>query len=155
MTGVNNTEVLLMEGVFFIWLFILTIWFIKINRHYKKLVNISPGSLQQVLEKILNQLDIDAEQIKLIEKKYQELAGEQRQAISHFSLVRFNPFDEVGGKQSFTIALLDKNNTGIVLTAFHNRDATRIYAKKIEEGKTPESGLSEEEKLAIKQALGR
>ncbi len=151
----NQIGIILIGGFSSIWLFILTIYFIKISKHYKKLTNVSPGALDQVLEKILKEMKLNADQIKLIEKKYQEMTKEQKRAISCFSLVKFNPFGEVGGKQSFAAALLDKTGAGIILTAFHNRDSTRIYAKMVKGNKSGESELSEEEKLAIKQALRR
>jgi hypothetical protein len=65
------------------------------------------------------------------------------------SLVKFNPFSELGGEQSFSLALLDENNQGIVLTSLHGRQATRIYTKLVGDDKVK---LSDEEKKAIKEA---
>jgi len=63
-------------------------------------------------------------------------------------LVRFNPFDDGGGNFSFTLALLDAHDTGVVITSMHGRQQSRIYAKKIQAGKS-ETELTEEEQQAI------
>lgn len=69
------------------------------------------------------------------------------------NLTRFNPFDDLGGDQSFILTLLDNNNSGVVVTSLHNRDITRIYAKSIKKGEGENSVLSKEEKLAILKTI--
>jgi hypothetical protein len=65
------------------------------------------------------------------------------------NITRFNPFDDVGGDQSFILTILDQTNSGAILTSLHNRDLTRIYAKSIKNGEADNNTLSKEEKLAI------
>jgi hypothetical protein len=69
-----------------------------------------------------------------------------------FNLVRFNPFSDTGGEQSFVVSLLDGGGNGILLTSLHGRGVTRIYAKKVTAGKADQE-LSSEEKLALKEAI--
>jgi Protein of unknown function (DUF4446) len=64
-------------------------------------------------------------------------------------ITRFNPFDDVGGDQSFILTILDKNNSGAILTSLHNRNVTRIYAKPIKNSIGDNITLSKEEKSAI------
>jgi len=71
-----------------------------------------------------------------------------------FSLVRFNPFSDTGGEQSFVLSLLDGVGNGILLTSLHGRGMTRIYAKKVTAGKADQE-LSAEEKSALSQALNQ
>ena len=71
---------------------------------------------------------------------------------SESGLVRFNPFEETGGNQSFALALLDADGDGWVLSSLHARSGTRVYAKAIVGGRS-DTGLSEEETTAIKQAM--
>jgi len=59
----------------------------------------------------------------------------------------------LGGDQSFSIALLDKQNSGVVITSLYTRDGNRVYAKPIENG-TSEYTLSKEEKEALSRATG-
>ena len=79
-----------------------------------------------------------------IEKTMSSLAGK-------VAMVRFNPFDDTGGDQSFTIAWLDGQENGVVLSSLHNRTGTRVYAKPIVKGTSPHN-LTEEEVKAIKTA---
>lgn len=74
-------------------------------------------------------------------------------AIQKICLHRFNPFDEIGGDQSFILCLLDKNNSGVIITSLHGRDFTRVYAKTIKNGQAPDSSLSREEKIAITKLI--
>ena len=75
------------------------------------------------------------------------------QCLQKFSLNRFNPFNQVGGDQSFILILLDNNNSGVIITSLHNRDNTRIYAKQIKNGQGFQSTLSREEKSALAQII--
>jgi hypothetical protein len=68
-------------------------------------------------------------------------------------LVRYNPFQDTGGDQSFALALLDKRGDGVVVSSLHSRTMTRFYAKPIKGGVSPLS-LSEEEVQAVQQAMG-
>jgi len=70
-------------------------------------------------------------------------------SIQKVYLHRFNPFDELGGQQSFILTLLDQTNSGIIITSLHNREFTRVYAKSIKEGQALNTTLSKEEKNAI------
>lgn len=64
-------------------------------------------------------------------------------------LIRYNPFNEVGGDQSFILCLLDKTNTGVIITSLHTRDSTRVYAKAIKNGSCDSQTLSKEETKAL------
>ncbi len=75
----------------------------------------------------------------------------QRKAFQRLGLVRYNPFEETGGNQSFALALLDAKGDGWVLSSLHARSGTRIYAKTISAGRA-DAALSEEETAAIRQA---
>ena len=72
-------------------------------------------------------------------------------AVSKIGLVRFNPFGEIGGDQSFSVALLNNEDSGIVITSHYGKEMQRVYAKPIKEGKS-EYSLSTEEEEAIKKA---
>jgi len=65
------------------------------------------------------------------------------------NLTRFNPFDELGGDQSFILCLLDNANSGVIITSLHNRDSTRVYAKAIKNGESDKLALSKEETKAL------
>ena len=73
--------------------------------------------------------------------------------IAHRALVRYDAYNEMSGRQSLSIALLDDTRSGIVLSSIHHRDQARIYAKQVHEGES-ELELSPEEHDAVRLALG-
>jgi Protein of unknown function (DUF4446) len=73
-------------------------------------------------------------------------------AVRRVGLLRYDAFEDVGGRLSFSCALLDDHGTGVVLTSINGRQDTRVYAKPITEGASTYN-LSQEEEEAIKQAL--
>lgn len=73
-------------------------------------------------------------------------------AVAYHSLIRYDAYGEMSGRQSTSIALLDANRSGLVLSSIHHRDQARLYAKQVREGK-PELELSPEEDEAIRRAL--
>ena len=72
-------------------------------------------------------------------------------AVRHVGLVRYDAFEDVGGRLSFSCALLDDHGTGVVMTSINGRQDTRVYAKPITEGRSAYN-LSGEEEEAIRQA---
>ncbi len=108
-------------------------------------------SLEAVLEAHLEQVHDVARQVQDVSTRTAFLEGAQRKAFSRVGLVRYNPFEETGGNQSFALALLDANGDGWVLSSLHARSGTRVYAKAIAGGRS-EAALSDEEAEAIKQA---
>ena len=73
-------------------------------------------------------------------------------AISHWGLIRYDAYNEMSGRQSTSVALLDSSRSGIVLSSIHHRDQARLYAKQVSEGKG-ELKLSPEEEEALRLAL--
>jgi Protein of unknown function (DUF4446) len=104
-------------------------------------------------------LEGQARQIHRLEQAVRSLnATDRRQsvliesAVRHVGLVRYDAFEDVGGRLSFSCALLDDAGDGVVVTSINGRQDTRVYAKPIAEGKSPHN-LSVEEEEAIRQAL--
>ena len=87
------------------------------------------------------------------QKNLDLVSSDSKKSISKVGLVRFNPFDDMGGDQSFTLALLDHNNSGVIITSLHTRENTRIYAKPVKNGEGQSMSLSKDEKLAIVKAI--
>ena len=73
-------------------------------------------------------------------------------AVAHRALVRYDAYNEMSGNQSLSIALLDSNRSGIVLSSIHHRDQARLYAKQVIDG-AAELALSPEEEEALRRAL--
>ncbi len=73
-------------------------------------------------------------------------------AISHWGLIRYDAYNEMSGRQSTSIALLDSSRSGVVLSSIHHRDEARLYAKQVSAGKG-ELKLSPEEEEALRLAM--
>lgn len=140
-----------------IFLFGWTVWQqITISQIKKRQQLIFKGKNKIDLEKIIleckeNSQKTDGE----IEKLYQlcdQLGALSAKSLHKFSVIRFNPFRDIGGDQSFSLAMLDSKNNGIVLSSLYSRDGVRVYAKSIKKGICEKHQLTEEEKHAISLA---
>ena len=109
-------------------------------------------SLEAVLEAHLDKVVEVARKLDDVAARTKVLETRQPRAFQRAGLIRYNPFEETGGNQSFALALLDADGDGWVLSSLHARTGTRVYAKAIVGGRS-DTGLSEEETTAIKQAM--
>lgn len=91
-------------------------------------------------------------EIEKLQKETEALRQTLRSAVTKIGIVRFNPFREIGGDQSFSLSLLDEENNGIVMTSHYAIENQRVYAKPIHEGKS-EYMLSKEEREAVESAI--
>jgi hypothetical protein len=88
-----------------------------------------------------------------VEARIVAVEGRLPAFFQHAALVRFDAFPGAGGQYSFSAALLDGAQSGLVLTAISGRDDTRLYAKWVEGGRCQQA-LSPEEQSALARALG-
>lgn len=73
-------------------------------------------------------------------------------SVQKVGFIRFNPFSDTGGDNSFVIALLDRGDNGVVLSSLYLRDGMRMYAKRVAKGRVHQQ-LSEEEKHVLAEAM--
>ncbi len=131
----------------------LTIFTLRLSAHYNHLIkDVNKRSLQTLLEKILTDIDITKKDIDLLSKRCDTIMKEGQLHIQKIGLIRFNPFKETGGDQSFILAMVDGNDTGVVISGLYSRSGTRWYAKRILAGNGVEHDLSEDEKQAVREA---
>lgn len=81
------------------------------------------------------------------------LAAAGRHALQRFALIRYDAFEDMGGRLSFSAALLDDHGDGLVITSINGRTETRTYAKPVK-GLSSDHNLSDEEREAIAAAVG-
>lgn len=106
-----------------------------------------PENLKEVLaelKKIKSGYEKTSRRLKDLEDKNEFI-------FQKFGIIRFNPFKEVGGDQSFSLALLNANDDGFVITSHYTREGNRVYGKPVKKGES-EYMLSEEEIKAINTA---
>jgi Protein of unknown function (DUF4446) len=122
-------------------------------------VGCEPGEPIRLDDTLRGVLQGQASQIKRLEEVVRTLNrvdkkqdGQIRGSIRNVALLRYDAFEDVGGRLSFSFALLDDEGTGVVLTSINGRQETRVYAKPITEARSTYN-LSVEEEEAIRQAL--
>ena len=145
-------EIVLM-AIFFIWLLVLTVLFYRLQHHYNAITRGShQRNLQTILDSILKELDVAKKDIANLTEKCDKIEKDGMLHIQKIGLLRFNPFKDTGGDQSFILALVDATNTGVVISGLYSRSGTRWYAKKVVAGKGIEHELSQDEKKALDMA---
>jgi hypothetical protein len=124
----------------------------RLDARLKGITRGSDGrSLEAILDAHLEKVFDLSRELTDVVARTAILEAAQRKSFQRVGLVRYNPFEETGGNQSFALALLDAAGDGWVLSSLHARESTRVYAKAISGGRS-EAGLSAEETAAIAQA---
>jgi hypothetical protein len=124
-----------------------------LRRRLRRLIGDGEGlGLDELLDKQFGRLDTVAERVEALNRLLHDLEAVSRQSIQKVGVVRFNPFADTGGDQSFAVALLDAQGNGVVLSSLHGRADTRIFAKHVQAGRSKHA-LSDEEQDAIRKAL--
>jgi hypothetical protein len=108
------------------------------------------ASVQQAFEALRDAMDLTAQRL---DARLADAEASLRGAIAHRALVRYDAYNEHSGQQSMSIALLDAEHSGVVLTCIHHRDQARVYGKQVRAGRG-EIELSPEEAEAVAMALG-
>ncbi len=118
-----------------------------------------PGGPIRLDDALRGVLDGQARKIERLEQAVRTLnKTDKRQqrlidgSVQNVALLRYDAFEDVGGRLSFSCAMLDDSGSGVVLTSINGRQETRVYAKPIAEGRSSYN-LSSEEDEAIRQAL--
>lgn len=152
------------SGIIIIILLILTVYLLirnvnsnmrlsRLERRYKVFMKGSDAqSLEKVFVRKFAQID------RLYEAKDQHdhellfIKKNLDKMFSKYGVEKYDAFDDVGGKLSFALALLDKDNTGLILNAVHSRDNCFLYLKEIVKGESYVM-LSQEEVEALRKAV--
>lgn len=121
----------------------------KIKTKYKRFMNgLSDRNMEELLETCLSGVNSVNAKNREIELKINAIERTLIQCVQKVGIVRFNAFDNVGSDLSFSIALLDNNDSGVVISAIYARDSSSSYAKPVSSAKSKYT-LSAEEIQAI------
>jgi hypothetical protein len=152
--NLDQSTVIISFSVLFIIVFILLIknmrQLSKTRKRYNQMINGgSVENVEQVLIGIQNNINQLTQQNKSQQTEIDQIRKHMRKMKSHLGVQRYNAFSQDGGSDlSFSVAILDDEQDGVVLTGIHSREQTFIYAKPLEKGQSTYS-LSPEEKLLI------
>ena len=136
-----------------LWLLIMTWFVVRQIMHYNRLVRgTKQETLKDILETLLKKQDTLDHTNQQLLKKVELLEYLDTTHLQRVGIVRFNPFSDTGGSQSFTMALLDGKENGVVITSLYARTGNRWYIKAVKSGRGTEVELSKEENVAIKKA---
>lgn len=111
--------------------------------------------MKEILSSLLERGRLSDSRMKVLEQEALGIKRASSKNIAGFGLIRFNPFADSGSNQSFSLALLDNELNGVVITSLHGRNGTRVYSKPVKLGDKDQFELSEEEKQAIDIAKKR
>lgn len=146
------------QNIFFITIGIFIIGFGAISflvfdlRRKWRVVFGSASTHDNLLAKILQEHDAFKARIQKQEARLKIVEAISDLSVQKIGFIRFNPFSETGGDNSFALTLLDHRNNGVIISSLYAREGVRVYGKSIEGGK-PKHPLSEEEGRSLQQAL--
>lgn len=160
--GLGNLDItylFLILLVFIIVLFVIIILQMKkLNRLQKRLSKFMTGKDAKSLEKDIVGLYEDNKFLKINvdknKKDIRTLYKNMEHAFQKIGLIKYDAFQQMGGKLSFSLALLDENNNGFILNSVHSTEGCYTYTKEIKSGECAIS-LGEEEQQALDMAIGK
>ncbi|HPZ92289.1 MAG TPA: DUF4446 family protein [Bacillota bacterium] len=125
----------------------------KVLRTYRKLLDGVQGeNLEKVLGEYVKRIERAERKQEALEDFIEDVHRQSQRYLQGVGVVRFDAFDDIGGRQSFALALLNGKGDGLVITSLYGREESRVYAKPIKGGAS-EYALSKEEETAVQEAL--
>ncbi len=135
------------------WLALIEFRYQRLARSYRALMSGGGGAdLEAVLLDYIGRMGRIEQGTNTLHQRVQMLEAKQPLQVQHLGVVRFNPFSDKGGDQSFVVAWLDDHTDGVVLSCLHSRVGLRLYAKPVVGGQSTYT-LTTEEKEAIARAM--
>ena len=143
----------LLVALIFAWLAALQGRLNRMLREYRALMTgTEGGNLEEILRDHIAQVQRTTAKVDDLAQLSRQMEKALGHSLQGVGVVRFNPFPDTGGDQSFAIALLDAHGDGVVISSLYGRTKSRIYAKPVEGGESTYA-LSAEEREAIRRAL--
>lgn len=151
--GVLNVLLIVLVLILLIVVMNLSIGLSRLTRKYNMFMKGKDAqSLERMFVRKLSEIDrlIETNEIYNIEIK--KIKNSTEKTLNKYGIVKYDAFEDMGGKLSFSLAMIDQDNTGFILSAIHSRENCFLYIKEIVKGESYIK-LSEEEVEALKQAV--
>lgn len=133
---------------------IISIKLYKISGRYNQLMEgVSGENLEEMLIEYISSVKRTRQDMEILNNDISQIKKELTFVISKVAAKRYNAFSDMGSDLSFTIAFLNKENSGVLITSIYGRDENRIYLKPVTKGNCDYS-LSPEELQVMEEALG-
>lgn len=153
----ENAEILLvLTGLILILLIGWLVMSLRLRRLHRQITALTRGvdgrNLEETLAAHLETVAQTARRMDSLEQAVAVLQAQLPTCLRYAHLIRYDAFEDVGGEQSFSLALLDERRNGVVLTSVYSRLDVRVYAKAIRNGQASHT-LSEEETRALRECV--
>jgi len=149
---------LILAGIAFLFLvfdIVILVLFLKFRKKLKLLFSGKKvKNMEDIVVRHLRKTEDQEKDIIELFKEVKALQDISQRTFQKIGTVRFNPFSDIGGNQSFAIALLDNQDNGFIISSLFIKDGNRVYAKAIKNGQS-DFPLSREEKEALVKAIGK
>lgn len=156
---INNEQIYIVIALMIIVFMLIVIIIItyaslnKLERRYRKLMRgVNNKNLEEVVISYLDKIDEVKGENEVIKQRYEQINGELKTCVQKTSMIRYKAFDDMGSDLSFSIALIDGNGNGAILTSIYGRNESTTYAKPIDKG-ISRYELSQEESKVLEEAI--
>ena len=122
------------------------------TRYKKMMGGVEGGNLENLINRQVDEINLLINENKELKREIERLDDILARAITRIAVVRFDAFDEMGSDLSYCVAMLDSNNSGIVISGIFGREDSRTYVKPIVDGVSSYKLTNEEEK-ALREAM--
>lgn len=152
-----NTEIIAVVGLaFIIPTALCVLLFLKMSKLKNRLDTVTSGiedaNLERIVKKYTETLESCANDIERMNTEFEKIRTDTADFFRKVGLVRYQGFKDTGGDQSFSLALLNQKDSGLIITGLFGRDFSKMYAKKVENG-TSSHSLTDEEQQALNEAM--
>ncbi len=127
----------------------------KVEKKYRKMMRgMNNKNLEEVINSNLDNIDVALNNSKKSLEKCEKMAGELKSCVNKVAIMRYKAFEDVGSDLSFSVAILDSYNDGVIITGIYSRHDSTTYAKPIDKG-ISRYDLSEEELHVLNEAINK
>lgn len=127
----------------------------KLEGKYRKFMRGTDNkNLEALIVGYLDKIDEAKAETEQMKELYNNLNLKLKECIQKFSIIRYKAFDDVGSDLSFSIALLDQSNSGVIITGIYGRNESTTYAKPIDRG-ISRYDLSQEEEHVLQECINK
>jgi len=139
--------------IILVWLVALSVGLLYLLSIFFKIFKTKDRGLKQAVLDTLGSNKKLKEETEQLAQEIKKIQHNFKGAYQKTAIVRFNPFERLGGEQSYCLAIINQNNSGVVLTFLYTKEGVRAYMKEVVGGESKGVDLSKEEKEAIHKAI--
>lgn len=135
--GILIIFLMILDIILIIWVFNLRMSVNRLNTKYRSFMKGEDGaSLEKELKNKVNRLERQSRRVNAVNEQLDDIQEVLHKSIHKYGMVKYDAFEDVGGKLSFALALLDDDNSGFVLNAVHSKENCFLYLKEIVRGES-------------------